>query len=113
MYYPTRMVRTDHYKLILNIAYPLLFPVATDLYKSSVWQRALRETENSHYGLRTVPALEKRPQYELYDLVTDPHEVHNVAADPAYAFVFQRLQKQLHDYQAATHDPWLIKYDHE
>ena len=30
-------------------------------------------------------AFEKRPAEELYDLSKDPHQLHNVAADPAYA----------------------------
>lgn len=113
MYYPMRMVRTDRYKLILNIAHPLEFPVATDLHQSPVWQRALRGPTDASYGLRTVAALKHRPKYELYDMIADPHEATNLADDPRHVNVLRELQAQLRAHQAATNDPWIVKYDHE
>ena len=32
---------------------------------------------------------------ELYDLETDPYELHNLCNDPAYADIKKRLQKKL------------------
>ena len=38
MYYPMRVVRSDNYKLIWNIAWRLEYPFASDLWASSTWQ---------------------------------------------------------------------------
>jgi N-sulfoglucosamine sulfohydrolase len=47
------------------------------------------------------------PQYELYDLQNDPIEYHNLAGDPAYADVLQRMQHALLEYRENTDDPFL------
>ncbi|MCG7310799.1 sulfatase [Brachybacterium sp. ACRRE] len=39
------------------------------------------------------------PEWELYDLRTDPHELHNVAHDPGYAEVREHLKRRLADLQ--------------
>ena len=54
-------------------------------------------------------AFGKRPKYELYDLKKDPHEITNVAGDPAYAEVKAALEKELMDELAKTGDPRLIE----
>lgn len=50
----------------------------------------------------------KRPKYELYDLRKDPHETTNVAEDPAYADVRDRLEKELMAELRETGDPRLV-----
>jgi N-sulfoglucosamine sulfohydrolase len=50
----------------------------------------------------------KRPREELYDLRVDPHQVKNVAADPAYAEARTFLEKQLLDELERTDDPRLV-----
>jgi arylsulfatase A-like enzyme len=57
-----------------------------------------------HYDL----AYGKRPHKELYDLKTDPHQVRNVAADPAYSAVLAQLERQLMAELEQTGDPRLI-----
>ncbi len=37
------------------------------------------------------------PEYELYDLVKDPHEMHNKAYDPEYAIIRADLERQLRE----------------
>jgi arylsulfatase A-like enzyme len=46
-----------------------------------------------------------RPARELYDLRKDPHELHNVAADPAYADAVKDLDARLMAELKATGDP--------
>lgn len=41
-----------------------------------------------------------KPEEELYDLVVDPHETNNLAADPAYAADLQRLRDALAEWHA-------------
>ena len=112
MYYPMRVIRTRQYKLILNLAHPLPFPFASDLYESATWQGVLRRND-SVYGRRKVADFLQRPRYELYDLQADPHEINNLANDPAHAPALAELQQKLKAFQKRTDDPWLVKYQYE
>jgi N-sulfoglucosamine sulfohydrolase len=112
MYYPMRAVRTRRYKLIYNIAHPLPFPFASDLYASTTWQGVLRRGD-SQYGKRTVAAYIRRPKLELYDLQADPDEVRNLADDPDFAAVRDDLMARLVAFQKRTSDPWITKHEYE
>jgi len=50
-------------------------------------------------------AFGKRPGEELYDLKKDPHQIHNVAADPEYAAARKRLSGRLMDVLTKAKDP--------
>jgi arylsulfatase A-like enzyme len=54
----------------------------------------------AHYGLRTethkLVYFWKKNQWECYDLVHDPQELHNIYGDPAQAAVIAGLKKELH-----------------
>lgn len=112
MYYPVRMIRTRKYKYLLNIAHPLEYPFASDLWGSESWQGVLRRKDD-RYGRRSVEALLHRPAEELYDLQADPDEARNLAADPAHADVLREMRRDLKAWQERTGDPWLVKYKHE
>ncbi len=113
MYYPMRVVRGRRYKLIWNLAHPLPFPFATDLWDSPTWQSAYQHGPDAMYGARTVRDYIQRPEYELYDLATDPLESTNLAADPAHAELLRELQARLLAFQQRTADPWLMKQLYE
>ena len=53
-------------------------------------------------------ACAKRPAEELYDLRKDPHQLHNVAADPAYAEAKKQLESSLMAELKATGDPRVL-----
>lgn len=112
MYYPMRAIRTDRYKLILNLAHQLPYPFASDLYGSATWQATLRG-ERSHYGRRRIADYTFRPRYELYDLQSDPGELHNLVESATHAAVFKDLAARLKAYQQKTRDPWITKYTYE
>ncbi len=113
MYYPMRVVHSGRYKLIWNIAYPLSYPFASDLWDSSTWQDALKHGDDFMYGKRTIDRLEHRPEFELYDLQKDPEEVHNLAQDPPHRELFVTLRDKIKAFQKRMEDPWLIKWKHE
>jgi N-sulfoglucosamine sulfohydrolase len=113
MYYPMRVVRSGRYKLIWNIAHPLPFPFASDLWSSATWQDSLKRGEDFMYGKRTIKQLMQRPQLELYDLEADPHEVHNLAGDPTHREAFEKLKRKLREFQKQTDDPWILKWERE
>lgn len=113
MYYPMRVVRTRKYKLIWNIAYPLPFPFASDLWAASTWQAQFKLGKDAPYGVKTVGSYIQRPQFELYDLQADPHEGRNLADDPKYDSLRAELIAKLKAFEERTHDPWILKWEYE
>ncbi len=113
MYYPMRVVRSGSHKLIWNIAHPLPFPFASDLWNSATWQDMRGQGEDALYGKRTVATFIQRPEFELYDLEHDPDELRNLASDPAHRELLAKLQRKLRDFQRRTGDPWELKWERE
>lgn len=113
MYYPMKVVRTRTHKLIWNIAYPLPFPFASDLWEASTWQDVFQHGPDTAYGKRSVRQYIHRPQFELYDLVADPDETKNLADDPEHAELLAELKAKLKVFQKRTEDPWILKWDYE
>ncbi len=113
MYYPMRVVRSGNYKLIWNIASPLPFPFASDLWNSITWQDTLTRGDDFMYGKRSVRNYIHRPPFELYDLAKDPTEQHNLADDATHRDKLAELQEKLRQFQKRTNDPWIIKWQHE
>ncbi len=113
MYYPMRVVRDRQYKLIWNIAHPLPFPFATDLWEAPTWQAQYKLGPDAPYGGRTVGSYIKRPQFELYDIEKDPNETKNLAADTQYQRVLEQMKAKLKAFQKRTDDPWIMKWEYE
>ena len=111
-YYPMRVVRTKKHKFIWNIAHPLTYASASDLWRSAVWQGALRDGLEK-YGKRTIDAYLHRPRFELYDLEQDPDEIVNLAEKPEYASLVDEFADKLKEFQRKTNDPWLHKWEYE
>jgi N-sulfoglucosamine sulfohydrolase len=112
MYYPMRMIHTRTHKLIRNLAHPLPFPFASDIYNSPSWQGVLGRNDTM-LGKRTRDSFEHRPKEELFDMAKDPNELHNLVDDPAYAGTLKDLRAKLKEWQTATKDPWLVKEKYE
>lgn len=75
---------------------PGLFPAAHELWD------AYREGE-LHPRQRDI-FLKPRPAEELYHVNRDPHQLHNIAGDPKYAPVLQRLRTVLDQWTEETGD---------
>ena len=112
MYYPMRVVRSGDYKLIWNIAHGLDYPFASDLWAASTWQSVYRSGAE-FYGNKRVTDYLKRPEFELFDLASDPQESNNLAADPDFAVLLQSLKDKIRDFQIRTRDPWQIIWSNE
>jgi N-sulfoglucosamine sulfohydrolase len=113
MYYPMRVVRDKHYKLIWNIAYPLPYPFASDLWAASSWQAQWAKGKEAPYGNMTVGRYIQRPQFELFDIAADPHETTNLADSEGHRGVLETYKAKLKAMQAALDDPWIMKWDYE
>ncbi len=113
MYYPMRALIGRRYKLIWNLASPLPYPFASDLWESSTWQAQYRKGGDASFGLRTVDSYLHRPPFELYDLEADPAETKNLAGDPTHADRLAAMEKRLKEQQERTEDPWMLKWSYE
>ncbi|MBI3945214.1 MAG: sulfatase [Armatimonadetes bacterium] len=112
MYYPMRVARTRKRKFIWNIAHPLPYPFASDLWAAPTW-KAVERHGLKVFGKRPVENYLQRPRYELYDLEADPYEVNNLAADPRHAGLVSQFEEKLKAFQQRTKDPWVVKWEHE
>ncbi len=112
MYYPMRSVISGDYKYIFNIAHPLPYPFASDLYASPTWQEVLT-THAENYGKRSVYQYLYRQRHELYNLKDDPDEINNLATDPKYAEKLNELQAKVQAFQKRTKNPWSSKWTYE
>jgi len=117
--YPMRALRTADYLYIRNY-YPDRWPAGTpdherafqeggwlgdvDNGPTKFYMWAHRRGSGRAQQLYEL-AFGKRPAVELYDLRTDPHQLHNVASDPDYAETKQRLADRLATLLRERNDP--------
>jgi N-sulfoglucosamine sulfohydrolase len=111
-YYPMRVVRTEKFKLIWNIAWKLDYSFAADLWASASWQGVLRDGL-AQFGARSVEAYVHRPRFELYDLEADPDELVNLADRPEYQELVDSFCAKIKLFQQETEDPWYHKWTYE
>lgn len=57
---------------------------------------------------RTLEVFLKRPQYELYDMKSDPNEVNNLAYQQEYQELLHFYIQKLYDFQEETDDIWKV-----
>lgn len=113
MYYPMRVVRQGRYKLIWNIAHPLPYPFASDLWAAPTFQDIYQKGLDEPYGPRTVRQYIHRPEFELFDLEADPWEANNLADAKQHQETLSKLKEKLKAFQKKTDDPWILKWDYE
>lgn len=129
--YPQRAIRTPTHVLIVNF-HPERWPLGdpyrldggadppadelehdtfvtlsdVDASPTKAWLVGVRKDPNwaAHFDW----VFGRRPRVELYDLVRDPDETTNVAADPAYAAVASDLERRLMDELVRTGDPRVV-----
>jgi arylsulfatase A-like enzyme len=85
------------------------------------WMHKAHHNVYAHYGVRTLRykliyyyadalgqpgAIDEtyEPEWELFDLDSDPYELNNVVDNPAYGSVVKELKEELHRLQAALGD---------
>ena len=108
-YYPQRSVRNARFKLILNLMPNEPNPGHAFTIGRFVGQdemaAAMREAEEP--VRRAYKMMASPPEYELYDLETDPFEFRNLAGETEHRTVLEELQRVLEDWRVATSDPFL------
>ena len=94
--YPIRSIRDTRYKYIRNLNHQTDF--SNVLIKgdgSSYWKSWLRDASTDDKAKRLVDRYIKRPAVELYDLLHDPFEQHNLAGKPGYRKITRQLDGHL------------------
>jgi N-sulfoglucosamine sulfohydrolase len=110
-FYPQRTVRDSRYKLIRNLLHGEINPE----YQFALDKFHDIDEFNHVLGLSSMDVKEAYrnfqapPEYELYDLVNDPFEFHNLAGDPSLSPVMEELKEKLIQWQDRTGDP--LRYD--
>jgi arylsulfatase A-like enzyme len=94
-YEPMRCIRTATYKLIVNLDQDIAVNVPSDIRHSPIYPQMLHQI-TPH-----------RPYVELYDLVADPKEQHNLSGDAKMADIERDLKQRLLAWMEATDDPIL------
>jgi uncharacterized sulfatase len=103
-----RAIRSDRYKLIHNLM-PERAWLQYNNYKE-VKYPMLAEMSVLYLEGKLTPEqaaffAPEKPEFELFDLKKDPHELHNVADQPAYAAIKADLLKELNDWRKSINDP--------
>jgi N-sulfoglucosamine sulfohydrolase len=103
---PQRAIRNDRFKLIHNLR---AGSVTRALYVDSCMAYQIsRQPEYDGTPVRTAfDIFADPPEFELYDLVDDPIEFHNLAADPQYQDVLNELKAALLTWRLDTNDSFL------
>ena len=106
---PMRMLRTDRYKYILNLAPEVLYTTHMDRAKDhdggrEYWDSWREASFRDEHAAAVLWRYHNRPAEELYDLETDPAEVHNLAGDPAYARLLEDFRARLAAWRAEQGD---------
>jgi N-sulfoglucosamine sulfohydrolase len=109
-YYPRSSVRDERYKLIHNLLYQRENP-EFQLYAGhgiEGFEGGTEEKEIAASGKviqRAYATWRNPPEYELYDIKTDPNEFNDLSKDAKHAATLKRLKGALADWQRKTRDP--------
>lgn len=97
--YPMRSVRTEKYKLIWNLRTGFQFTTHIDrspeLPGRNYWNSWKKLAETNETARATLARYHVRPEFELYNIETDPFEMINLAADPKYADQVSEMKTRL------------------
>lgn len=105
-----RTVRDKKYRCVRNFEplKPYYQYMNTPEKGATMMEIRKAEKEGTLTGAAALFSMGSKPVEELYDLEADPHEVNNLAADPAYAEKLEELKGALFEWQLKIGDIGLI-----
>ena len=106
---PARMLRTSQHKYILNLAPEILYTTHMDLAKDhdggrEYWDSWREKSFKDQHAAAVLWRYHNRPKEELYDVESDPHEMHNLANDPKYAKLMEQYRKEMASWRKQQND---------
>lgn len=100
-----RAVRDKRFKYIRNHFPRKMMPLASDLISSVAYDSLIRERDANNLTAEQMRLfMIPRPAEELYDTANDPYEFSNLAGDPNYHDVLERLRAECDRWIIATDD---------
>lgn len=100
-----RAVRSERYKYIRNDFNDLAGTPPADAVRSPTFQAMRRLRDAGKLTQAQMNSFEKpRPREELYDLNSDPDELHNLASDSTHAATLAKFRAALESWQKETGD---------
>ena len=105
-----RSARDERFLYIRNFA-PELPYAGHIIYRnqSAIMQEWLRlQAERALTGAAALWMRTSRPAEELYDTMSDPHQIRNLASEMAHRERLERMRKAVTDWMARTNDQGLI-----
>ena len=105
-FYPRRAIRDGRYQLIHNLRAGEASP-STGIDGDQAYRLSQQPRYDGTAVRRAFDTFAHPPEFELYDLETDPSEFDNLSDNPRLAEVRQRLEKALLAWRKETHDPFL------
>ena len=94
-YYGIRSVRNDKFSYILNLTPEVPFQNIITRKQDPVWFSWINEAENDIFAKQQIHKYQYRPKEELYDIINDPYQMHNLIDDVKYASEVKKLRRQL------------------
>jgi len=105
-FFPRRAVRDGRYKLIHNLVAGRNKP-GVGIDGDPAYRLSQQPKYRGTPTRRAFDTFADPPEYELYDLETDPHEMKNLSGSRELAAVQQRLTAALNQWRRETDDPFL------
>lgn len=106
--YPIRAVLDARHHYLRNLNPDTLYiekHVTGRVEHGKYWPTWMWASADHPHAYAMVQRYLRRPAEELYDLSADPFELHNLAADPAFAETKRRLAGELDRWMKAQGDP--------
>lgn len=101
--FASRAVRTKDYLFIWNVD-PDVKPDDVD---DGPTRRVLTENRERYRHLYDL-TFGKRPEFELYEVKSDPYQMHNLIEDKAYTQIAEALRENLFGYLRTREDPRML-----
>ena len=107
--YPIRSLRADGFKYILNLLPTMAHTTHIDRGGGSgdgwrYFDQWVEAAKTDAFASHQVHAYHQRPEEELYNLDTDPDELHNLAADSNQAPCVAKMRARLQDWMKEQGD---------
>ncbi len=101
----TRAVRTKQYKYVKNYYDDLPDTPSADIVRGRSWQNMLTQKETGTLNTAQLKCFKNpRDKEELFDIVADPYELHNLALDSKYNRVLNDMRHKLATFRRTTND---------
>ncbi|SMP78273.1 uncharacterized sulfatase [Neorhodopirellula lusitana] len=117
--YLSRSIRTDRYKLVWNPHPEFAFTSYIDLLlretSGDYFKQWMEAAKTDPHAAKVLARYYSRPEFEMYDLENDPHELNNLAGHPELSKVRKKLNEELQawiqtqgDELTVFHEPLLL-----